>query len=260
MLVKLGGSLITDKTKRECLDKKTLARLCREIHSARKKKKFDLVVGHGGGSFPHYPAHKYRVKQGIKNKGSLKGFALTNDAAARLNRIVVKELMGAGENAVSVQPSAWLVAENGKVKKAFTEQFKHYVKKGFLPVPYGDAVLDSKRGITIVSTEQILGELAVKLKAKRLIVVTNTRGVFTADPLKDKNVKFISLIERKAFPKFKSMLKGSHGKDVTGGMLHKVEELVELAGKGIECSIISGKEKGNLEKALLGEKVGTIIR
>ncbi|MCX6802366.1 MAG: isopentenyl phosphate kinase [Candidatus Diapherotrites archaeon] len=260
MLVKLGGSLITDKTRRECLDRKTLVRLCKEIHSARKKKKFDLVVGHGGGGFPHYPAHKYKVKQGIQNKDSLKGFVLTNDAAARLNRVVVKELMGAGENAVSVQPSAWLLAENGKIKKTFTGQFAQYLKNGFLPVPYGDAVLDSKRGVTIVSTEQILGELAVKLGAKRLIVVTNTKGVFTADPLKDKNAKFISLIERKAFPKFRNMLKGSHGTDVTGGMLHKVEELVELAGKGVECSIISGKEKGNLEKALLGKKAGTIIR
>ncbi|MEM0360247.1 MAG: isopentenyl phosphate kinase [Candidatus Diapherotrites archaeon] len=260
MLVKLGGSLITDKTKRECLDKKTLARLCREIHSARKKKKIDLIVGHGGGSFPHYPAHKYKVKEGITGKNSLKGFALTSDAAARLNRLVVKELIKSGENAVSVQPSAWLLAENGKIGKAFTEQFKQYLEKGFLPVPYGDAVLDSKKGITIVSTEQILGELAIKLKAKKLIVATNTKGVFTSNPLKDKKAKFIPLIERKNFEKIKKMLKGSHGTDVTGGMLHKVEELVELAGKGVECSIISGKKKGNLEKALLGKKTGTIIR
>ena len=260
ILVKLGGSLITDKRKKEFLEKKTLARLCKEIHSARKEKKFDLVVGHGGGSFPHYPAHRYKVMQGINGKNSLKGFALTNDAAARLNRVVVKELIKAGENAVSMQPSAWLVAENGKVKASFTEPFRLYLKNGLLPVPYGDAVADTKKGITILSTEQILGEVALKLKAEKLIVVGKTRGVFTDDPLKNKKAEFIPLINKQNYSSIERMLKGSYGKDVTGGMLHKVKELMTLSRKGVKCQIISGAKKGNLKKALLGKSIGTTIR
>jgi len=259
-LVKLGGSLITDKRKKEFLEKKTLARLCKEIHSARKEKRIELVAGHGGGSFPHYPAHRYKVMQGIHNKNSLKGFALTNDAAARLNRIVVKELIKAGENAVSVQPSAWLVAENGKVKASFTEPIRTYLKNGLLPVPYGDAVADTKKGIAILSTEQILGEIAIKLKAERFIVVGRTRGVFTDDPLKNKKAEFIPLIDSHSYSSVERMLKGSYGKDVTGGMLHKVKQLMALSRKGIKCQIISGTKKGNLKKALLGESIGTIIQ
>ncbi len=259
-LVKLGGSLITNKRKKEQLEKKTLKRLCREIHSTRKEKKFDLVVGHGGGSYPHYPAHKYKVVQGIQDSNSLKGFALTNDAAARLNREVVKELIRAGENAVSVQPSAWLVAGNGKIKTSFTEPLRQYLKNGLLPVPYGDAVGDTKRGIAILSTEQILSEIALKLKAERFIVVGKTRGVFTDDPLKNKKAEFIPLIDRHNYPSIERMLKGSYGRDVTGGMLHKVKQLLALSEAGVKCQIISGAKKGNLKKALLGERIGTTIR
>lgn len=259
-LVKLGGSLITNKQKKEFLEKKTLARLCREIHSARKEKKIGLIVGHGGGSFPHYPAHKYRVMEGIKGRNSLKGFALTNDAAARLNRKVVSALIKAGENAVSVQPSAWLVAENGKIKTSFTKSIQLYLENGFLPVPYGDAVIDTKKGITILSTEQILGEIALKMKAKRFIVVGKTRGVFTDDPLKNRKAEFIPMIGSHNYPSIEKMLKGSYGRDVTGGMLQKVKQLMVLSKKGIKCQIISGAEKGNLKKALLGENIGTIIQ
>ncbi len=257
-LVKLGGSLLTDKKKKEALKKKRLQRLCREIHSGKKKEQ--LIVGHGGGSFPHYPAHKYKVKGGIKNKNSLKGFALTSDAAARLNRIVVRELLKAGENAVSVQPSAWLIARNEKIHTSFLEQFMLYLKKGFLPVPYGDAVLDSRLGVTIASTEKVLGELALKLNGKRLIVVTDTEGVFTADPASGKKAEFVPEITDKNYKELRERLKGARGTDVTGGMLHKVEELHGLAKQGIRCQIISGKKKNNLKKALLGKKIGTIIR
>lgn len=47
--------------------------------------------------------------------------------------------------------------------------------------------------------------------------------------------------------------------DVTGGMIHKIKESLNIAKKGIDSFIING-EKGNLLKAILEEKVeGTLI-
>ena len=260
VMVKLGGSLLTDKNRKENLRLATLKRLCREIHSVRGKKDLKLIVGHGGGSFPHFPAHKYNVAMGLQGKASVKGFALTNDAAARLNRIVVRELLKAGENAVGVQPSAWMVKEHGRTKKVFTEPFKWYLKNGLLPVPYGDAVADTKKGFGIASTEEVLGELALKLGSRKMIVVTKTTGVFTDDPLKNKKAEFIPLINKGNYTQVRKMLKGSYGRDVTGGMLQKVDELYRLARKGVSCRVISGEEKGALRKALLGKELGTVIK
>lgn len=258
VLVKLGGSLITDKTKRECLRKKTLSRVVQELKDVSSKVK--LIVGHGGGSFPHFPAKKYRVNEGVINKDSIKGFCLTHDAACRLNRLVVKEFLNAGINAVSLQPSACMLCKDGKIIESYLEPLKELLKNDIIPVPYGDAALDLTKGITIISTEQVLAEIALKLKAKRIIIAGIVPGVFTADPFKDKNAKLIPRITRENFSEIRKMLLGSHGVDVTGGMLTKVEEMLALADKGIESQIVGAEESDNLKKALLGKDVGTIIK
>ncbi|MEL6309142.1 MAG: hypothetical protein AAFQ52_13445 [Chloroflexota bacterium] len=51
-LLKLGGSLITDKTQREILREDVLARLANEIAQALgANPTMQLVIGHGSGSF-----------------------------------------------------------------------------------------------------------------------------------------------------------------------------------------------------------------
>ncbi len=258
--MKLGGSLLTDKRKKESLHRGILKRIAAEIHSAHTKSGCKLVVGHGGGSYPHFPAKRFKVKDGFSDKESLKGFALTQDAASRLNRIVVKELLGAGENAVSMQPSACFVCENDRIAFSFLRPAAEMLKHGILPVPFGDAVIDMEKGATILSTESILKEIALKLNAQRIIVAGNVEGVFTADPTKDKKAEMIREITKENYPIVRNFLAGSHGVDVTGGMLHKVGEMLKLTDFGISSQIISGEKKGNLEKAILGERTGTLIR
>jgi len=258
VLVKLGGSLITDKTKKECLRKETLEMLAAELKDASKKIK--LIVGHGGGSFPHFPAHKYRVNDGIVGKDSVRGFCLTHDAACRLNRLVVKAFLNADINAVSLQPSACMLCRDGKIVESYVKPVEEMLKHSIMPVPYGDAALDLTKGITIISTEQVLAELALKLGAKSIVVAGIVPGVFTADPLKDKNAELIPKITSANFSEIRELLSGSYGVDVTGGMLSKVEWMLELAKKGIKSQIIGANSPGNLKKALLGKHIGTVIK
>ncbi|MFC1789909.1 hypothetical protein ACFLZP_00275 [Patescibacteria group bacterium] len=75
ILVKLGGSLITNKQKPFTQRPKTIARLVREIHQAKNKVNKLLIVGHGGGSYPHVPAKKFQTNQGVINKKSYQGIA-----------------------------------------------------------------------------------------------------------------------------------------------------------------------------------------
>ena len=48
-IVKLGGSVITDKTKKTFFKQETMDRLAVEIKKANKK----LILVHGAGSFGH---------------------------------------------------------------------------------------------------------------------------------------------------------------------------------------------------------------
>ncbi len=253
VLVKIGGSLITDKNKPFTVKEKALDTICDEIAAAMKTGR-QLIVGHGGGSFPHFPAKKYQTHKGIINEDSYRGIAEVADAAARLNRIVVKKLLEKGVNAVSVSPMNIMVAEDFKLKEICLTSIEELLRLGLLPVLYGDQVLDTKVGCTIFSTEKVLGYLAYHLKQKgyeveRIIHCGLTNGVY------DQNGKTINLINSTNFSRYKDVLTGSHGIDVTGGMIHKVEETLALAKAGVRGLIIDGIEQGSLSQAVMGEAV-----
>jgi isopentenyl phosphate kinase len=253
VLLKLGGSLITFKGKKAKADFKTIKRLAREIAFALKEKKMHLIIGHGGGSFPHYPAHKYSVQKGVIGKDSTLGFALTQDSAAQLNRIVVDALLKEKVNAVSFPPSSWAIARKGEIELAFTDSIRLALEKGLVPVVYGDPALDLGQGICILSTEKILSYLALEFSAQRAIMATRVDMVYTGDPQKKKKVEPIPEITSGNFREIQPLLSGASETDVTGGMSHKVGSLVRLSANGIKCEIAGGMIPGNVKKALLGK-------
>lgn len=262
IMVKLGGSILTDKTRPFTANMQTIRRMAKEIHEARKKNRnLRLLIGHGGGSFPHVPAKEYKVKEGIKSERTLRGISLVQDAASRLNRIVVNALIEAGENPVSVQPSASAIMKNGKILNWYIEPMREMLKHNLLPVFYGDVVIDADKGCTIASTEILINYLVKPFKPKRLIIAGDVEGVYTADPHKDARAKLIPLITPKNFKEIQKYLGGAAGIDVTGGMEHKIEELLKLAKQGFESEIVNAGKPGYLKNALLGKRgQGTIIR
>ncbi|MBN3037527.1 MAG: isopentenyl phosphate kinase family protein [Candidatus Diapherotrites archaeon] len=267
-IIKLGGSVITEKGKpfTERLD--VISRLAKEIHEARQEKDFALIVGHGGGSYPHVPATEFRTNEGVKGKESYEGIARVQDAAARLNRIIVRELIEAGENAISVQLSSTSISENGRIKDMYTLPMKMMLDYNMVPVPYGDVGLDTQKGCCILSTEEIINYLTKhseeafpSYRLNRIIIGGRVDGVFTGNPDTNHGAELIPVITTKNIDQVGQYLAESSGIDVTGGMRHKIESMLELAERGIESEIINVLKPGYLKKALLGEQgLGTYVR
>lgn len=133
------------------------------------------------------------------------------------------------------------------------EPIKNYLKNNLVPVVFGDVVVDLKKGCTILSTEKIFSHLTKNLKPEKIILMSRVEGVY------DLKKRIIPEINKYNFPEIKKFLKGAEKIDVTGGMLHKVMEAIEIAKNGIEVNIIGGK-RGNLEKCLKDKRVGTKIK
>lgn len=255
IMLKLGGSLITDKTKPYTVRADVIKRIATEIHDALKEKDIKLIVGHGGGSFPHQSATRYRTQEGMIADNSTKGIALVQNDAAKLNRIVVDALLKKGIDAISIQPSSSTMSVDSRIKSWDIEPIKRFLEHGLVPVPYGDVGLDEKKGCCILSTEEILTYLAKQLSGKRIILAGKTDGV-----LNDAG-KLIPEISKENFADIKEFLGGSDGADATGGMLHKVERMLEFSNTGIQSEIINGNKAGYIKRALLGENgLGTIIK
>jgi len=111
LFLKLGGSLITDKTRprRPRLD--LMARLASEIVRAKfESADFRLVLGHGSGSFGHVPAREYGTRQGVDTPDDWRGFAKVWYEAAALNRILMDALDQAGLPGISFPVSGAVTA------------------------------------------------------------------------------------------------------------------------------------------------------
>jgi len=259
ILIKLGGSLITDKTKPLTAKVEIIKRLGKEIKEARKKFSGKIIIGHGSGSFGHTVAAKYKTQGGIFNKKGVNGLTLVADVAIQINRIVIQNFLKVGLPVFSLAPASFLTAENKNLKKSFIKPFYHLLKIGLIPVIYGDVILDQTRGCCIFSAEKTLNILTKNLKKEfnilKIIHCGNTNGVY------DVKGKTIPVITRKSFKKFQNAIGKSKNIDVTGGMIHKVKESLEIARVGIPSLIINGRKPGNLKKAILGEEVkGTLIK
>lgn len=258
IFVKLGGSLITDKKKEFTVYPSAIKKMVSEIKKCREKGKV-LLVAHGSGSFGHMVAEKYQTIDGYKDRQSLLGAALTEKAAVEINRIVRHEFLIQKIPAVSLSPLSIFSNCLGKPQEIFLDSLEQLFESGFLPLIYGDVVLDKKTGFTIFSADKILKYLALALKkknwqVKKIIHCGITNGVY------DKNRQTIPVISRENFLQIKASLQGSAGVDVTGGMIHKVQESLELAEKGIPTLIINGNIQGNLSEAILDNSVkGTKI-
>jgi len=255
LIVKLGGSVITDKSRPFSVRKSVLQRLAKELTSAKKP----LVIVHGGGSFGHPLASKYEIAKGYKNKGQLMGLSYTHRAMERLNASVVETLQEAGLPAMAIQPSACAVVHGGRIVSIELQPVKKMLDLGIVPVLYGDAVVDHKKGMCILSGDQITARLARELGASRVILGADVDGVYTSDPKSGKKAKLLRRITPAT--KGKLSLGGVRGvMDVTGGMKNKVEELMTLTKFGIECEIANATKPGVIKKLVSGKRgIGTII-
>jgi len=270
ILLKLGGSVITDKNRPFTAREDVIRRLGREVRQALDDRpELRLVLGHGSGSFGHVVAAKYEAhngpigKPGMASRETWRGYFETAAAAARLNRLVTDLLLAEGVPAVSFQPSASARCRKGTLMYFDTHPMKQVLEAGLVPLVYGDVAVDALQSFTIVSTEQLFENIARELQPTRIILAGIVDGVYNADPLRDRHAERYEEIGQANWPEVEAALGGSHGTDVTGGMFSKVRDMYHLvlAQPPLQVHIISGEIPGRVASALAGSDtdIGTLI-
>jgi len=249
--------VITDKEKPLTPDLPAIKRLTSEISKANVS---PLVIVHGGGSFGHPIAKQYSIGEGYKDQAQIMGFSKTRQAMTVLNKLVVDSLIQHNIPAVTVQPSSCIITKHGRIHVMEERPLKKLIEMGFVPVLYGDAVLDSDMGFAILSGDQLVSSLAIRLEAKCIVVGVDVDGLYTSDPKTDPKARLIQHITHQELRKIQHKIGEVRVTDVTGGMLGKVLELMPAVEKGIRVILVNAAKPSNVYKALKGEKVvGTVI-
>lgn len=255
--LKLGGSVITDKEKLMIPNLNAIHRLAKEIADANIEQ---LIVVHGGGSFGHPWAKQYKIKEGYKHPSQVEWFTRIHQAMLKLNKLVVDALIRNNIAAFSISPSSCIITKAGRVQVFYDSTITRLLETGFVPVLFGDAVLDHSIKFTILSGDQLVATLATRLKADKIVLGADVDGLYTADPKTDSSAQLIHHITLQRLKAMMHRVEQAKVTDVTGGMLGKISELIPAVNAGIRTIIVNAGKESNIYKALKEEEVvGTLI-
>ena len=146
IIVKFGGSLITDKSS----DKPKINHSHLEtIGKILKQKNHDLIIVHGAGSFGHPIAKKYKITEGLDgSKEQEKAIQETRNQVRKLNKHLCKSLQNSGMKTESIIPSNSMQTRGGrKIENFPVNEFETALSKGKIPVTFGDVTEDLIQGI-----------------------------------------------------------------------------------------------------------------
>ena len=241
VVLKLGGSVITDKDAPETVDDDALAAAVGAVADADPDR---LVLVHGGGSFGHVAAADRGITSDAGSRDAADVWAV-HDAMRRLNDAVLRRLHDAGVAAVPVHPLSVAARDEGDALALPLDSTATLLGEGFVPVLHGDVVGHAGAGATVVSGDELVTRLAAGLDADRVGLCSTVTGVY------DDGGEVIPRITE--FDAVADAVGGSESTDVTGGMAAKVRALLDLDAP----AHVFGPE--SLSAFLAGEPAGTVI-
>jgi len=248
-LIKLGGSVITEKALEKPSFKK---KLVNDIVLTISKAKKDVIIVHGAGSFGHVLAKKYDLINGCSSSIQKQGFAETQGLVQQLNSFVLNSFHENDLPAVSIPPHATVKLKNKLLHSINTEIFREYHDAGFIPITYGDVVLDADLGCSICSGDLLVQALAQTFKPEAVLFLMDEDGLFTANPKKDKHARFIDSIHVDTLDTLATGL-DDHA-DVTKGMEGKIQMIHQIVNNGSNTILLNGNKPDRLYDVLQGTK------
>jgi isopentenyl phosphate kinase len=233
ILIKLGGSIITNKEKPLAARKKTIDNLSKSL----KKINEPIIIVHGGGSYGHYWSVKYDMHTKEK-KYDLRGVAIVKNSMIELNKIILDSMLKNKLNPYCLPPTDFMSGNKPITKKI--KEIEKIAKSGLIPVTYGDALWYGQKKTYILSGDKIMTHLAKILKPKLCIFALNEDGLYS--DLKSKKLIYELQGERPTISENKM--------DVTGGMTRKVEEASKIAKMGLNVFFANGNKPERIVKAV----------
>jgi len=248
ILVKLGGSVITDKTRLRSFRKEAVERLVTEMREVDEP----IIIVHGAGSFGHVLASRYALHLGKRGGEQLQGLSQVMADVRDLNLRVMRIVNREGRACASLPPSTIARLDGGKLIALDHGAFESYLDLGVTPLTFGDVCLDLERGFGICSGDQLMESLASHFLPRSIIFCTDVDGIFNRDPHLDPKAK---LLERVTGETLDSLPRTERCDDVTGSIYGKIECMLRMSSFTRECLVINGNVEGRLRSALSGEEV-----
>lgn len=260
VFIKLGGSLITDKKKPLTVHTTRLRSTVKQLKELYNRyPNTSFIYGNGAGSFGHFVASQYHEELAQRGKYSTLAVREIHKSVSDLNTIIINEMMDQKLPVISLAPSSFMTSDKGRINACKIQGIITLLENGVSPLVYGDIIPDRTRVGYICSTERVFREIIKQLKLISAYTFTVLFCGTTNGVLDEKKQTIFTIPSRKNITK-KLVFDAAEGFDVTGGMLHKVEESLILAKMGVKSYIVNATIEGEISAALSGKKFsGTTI-
>ena len=253
IVIKCGGSVLIDPN---------LFNIFIQDIAILKKIGLSPIIVHGGGKRINNKLSELNIKSNF-----IKGLRITDDKTISIVENVLiefnKEIVNALKDKsceakrftskeysiISVKPESEELGFVGIPTKIKINVLNEVIKSNEVPViaPLG---IDENNQTYNINADTAAGTIAKKLKARRLLIISDVEGVL------DEDKKLITEINSK---KAKEMInKGA----ISGGMIPKINNCLDVASNGVKgVVIIDGRKSHSILFELLSDKgAGTLIR
>lgn len=232
ILIKLGGSIITNKEKP--LSPRMVA--ISNIASQLRKIGEPYIIVHGGGSFGHYWSVKYDMHT-KPARYSMRGVSVVKNSMVELDKIILDALEKHKINPYCLPPTDFMSGDRPIASKI--DEMGKIAKAGLVPVTFGDALWYGNAKSYILSGDRIMSILAKRLRPRLSIFVLNVDGLYS-------DLKTRKLIRQMKGDSFSIK---DIPMDVTGGMSRKVQEATAISKMGLKVFFANGNKPERIVNA-----------
>ena len=249
IVVKVGSSLVTNEGRG--LDETAIGEWCRQLAALRHDGREVIMVSSGA------------IAEGMKRLGwKTRPTAIHELQAAAavgqmgLAQMYESKLRENGLHSAQVLLTHADLADRERYLNARSTLLT-LLQLGVLPViNENDTVVNDE---IKVGDNDTLGALVANLvEADVLVILTDQRGLFTADPRKHTDAQLVC-VGQAGDPALEALAGGAGSSIGKGGMLTKITAAKRAAGSGASTVIAWGREPNALLRLIAGEAVGTVL-
>ena len=250
LIVKVGSSLVTNNG--EGLDKQAIAAWATQIAVLVKQGKQVVLVSSGA------------VAEGMQRLGWKKRPVEVNElqAAAAVGQMGLVQMYESCFAQHGLHTAQILLTHDDlRDRKRYLNArstLKTLLALNVIPIiNENDTVVTEE--IRFGDNDTLAALVANLIEADALVILTDQQGLYSADPRKNKDAKFINF-ETAGNVALEQMAGGAGSSVGTGGMLTKILAAKRAASSGAHTVIASGREKDVLIRLNAGEAIGTHLK
>jgi len=145
--------------------------------------------------------------------------------------------------------------DDPKRRQNLVQTFEKLFDFGAIPIiNENDAVAVDE--IVYGDNDSLSAVVATLIHADALVILTETDGLYTANPMKDPSARRIARVEE-ITDEIRSYASGDGTALGTGGMVTKLHAAEIAVHAGVETYVISGKDPRDIYRLMAGEDIGT---